>query len=226
MNTLNKDQQKAADPTASVWVSASAGSGKTKVLTDRVLNLLLLNGAPEKLLCLTFTKTAAAEMANRINSTLKSWAIIPEDTLKESIFTLTGEEPELETIKKARQLFAKTLEAKGGMKIMTIHGFCQSILKRFPLEAGIPPYFEVIDDSQTNYILKSALDQIMSDLSLKADFSILSRYLNEKGLEELLKNILSNRRDLWRLKEENPNLESVFYKLKKKFNILLKMMLF
>ena len=219
MNTLNKDQQKAADPTASVWVSASAGSGKTKVLTDRVLNLLLLNGAPEKLLCLTFTKTAAAEMANRINSTLKSWAIIPEDTLKESIFTLTGEEPELETIKKARQLFAKTLEAKGGMKIMTIHGFCQSILKRFPLEAGIPPYFEVIDDSQTNYILKSALDQIMSDLSLKADFSILSRYLNEKGLEELLKNILSNRRDLWRLKEENPNLESVFYKLKKKFNI-------
>ena len=219
MNTVNKDQQKAADPTASVWVSASAGSGKTKVLTDRVLNLLLLNGAPEKLLCLTFTKTAAAEMANRINNTLKSWAIIPDSELADNIFALTNEAPEEETIKKARQLFAKTLETKGGMKIMTIHSFCQSILKRFPLEANVPPYFEVIDESQTKYILKDAFEKVMSDPSLQTDFDILSKYLDENGLQELLQNILSNREDLLSLKEENASFESIFYKLKKKFNL-------
>ena len=219
MNTVNKDQQKAADPTASVWVSASAGSGKTKVLTDRVLNLLLLNGAPEKLLCLTFTKTAAAEMANRINNTLKSWAIMPDSELADNIFALTNEEADEETIKKARQLFAKTLETKGGMKIMTIHSFCQSILKRFPLEANVPPYFEVIDESQTKYILKNAFDQILSDPSLQADFDILSKYLDETALQELLQNILSNRSDLLSLKEENLSFDSIFYKLKKKFNL-------
>lgn len=219
MSALNKEQQKAADPTASVWVSASAGSGKTKVLTDRVLNLLLLNGTPEKLLCLTFTKTAAAEMANRINNTLKAWAIMSEADLKNNILLLTGEEPDADIIKKARQLFAKTLETKGGMKIMTIHAFCQSILKRFPLEANVPPYFEVIDESQTKYILKNAFDQIMADPSLKKDFDLLSAYLDENALHKLLTNVLSNRESLLRLKEENPNMESIFYKLKKNFNL-------
>ena len=85
LKIINKDQQKASNPLSSVWVAASAGSGKTKVLTDRVLNLLLLNGQPEKLLCLTFTKTAAAEMSNRINDVLKSWVVMSDEKLAEEI---------------------------------------------------------------------------------------------------------------------------------------------
>ena len=146
MIDVNKEQRRAANPTSSVWVCASAGSGKTKVLTDRVLNLLLMTGQPEKILCLTFTKTAAAEMSNRINNVLKSWVIMPEEELIKTIENLNGDYPDEETIKKARRLFALTLETPGGMKIMTIHSCAQSILKRFPLEAGVSPHFEVMDE--------------------------------------------------------------------------------
>ena len=132
MTVTNNEQLRASNPFDSVWVSASAGTGKTKVLTDRVLRLLLQATTPEKLLCLTFTKAAAAEMENRINSVLKKWAICSQSELEQEIFTLTQEAPDSDAIKKARSLFAKTLEAPGGMKIMTIHSFCQSLLKRFP----------------------------------------------------------------------------------------------
>lgn len=217
--TLNRAQIDAADPTASVWVSASAGSGKTKVLTDRVLNLLLMTGEPERILCLTFTKTAAAEMANRLNNTLKNWAIMPDEALKQALFDLSGEEAEPSKIKRARQLFARTLETKGGLKIMTIHAFCQSVLKRFPIEAGIPPYFDVIDDLQMKYLLNDMLAECLKHPDLERDFDLISRYIDENKLPDLIKMVIDNRDNLIPLIKRFPNTKTVIFELKKKFNI-------
>src|SRR5437762_1828698 len=133
-------QQLAAHPHHSAWVAASAGSGKTKVLTDRVLNLLLEGCVPERILCLTFTKAAAAEMANRVRSRLGEWAILPDHELQDVLKKLQGNAPSGEKIERARTLFGLTLDTPGGLKIQTIHSFCQSLLKRFPLEAGLSPF--------------------------------------------------------------------------------------
>ena len=137
----NELQRQASNPYISAWVSASAGSGKTKVLTDRVLQLLLVGNAPETILCLTFTKAAAAEMANRQSKILREWMSLSDAELFKKLQNLTGNDAGEITpnIDFARSLFARVLDTKGGMKIMTIHSFCQSILKRFPLEAGISP---------------------------------------------------------------------------------------
>lgn len=189
---ITKKQQTAAHPLNSVWVSASAGSGKTKVLTDRVLNLLLTGTAPEKLLCLTFTKAAAAEMANRITSTLKSWAIQTDDDLVQLLKELGGFYPSDEIIKTARSLFVKVLETPGGLKIMTIHSFCQSILKRFPIEARISPQFEVIDEVKSHNLMHQAVNETFLDVRLKQQTSILSDYLYDKAIKNIFDMILQN----------------------------------
>ncbi|MBR5129904.1 MAG: UvrD-helicase domain-containing protein [Alphaproteobacteria bacterium] len=218
MIDVNKEQRRASNPTTSVWVSASAGSGKTKVLTDRVLNLLLLSGRPEKILCLTFTKTAAAEMTNRINKVLKSWVIMSEEDLKTEISKLIGDNPTQVQLERARRLFALTLETPGGMKIMTIHSFSQSILKRFPLEAGINPHFEVMDDTTANDILSSLINEAFKNTSLKSSIEELSSYLDENALIALLKETLSMRHRLLQLTNQS-SLNSVINNIKKYFNI-------
>src|SRR6185503_10554941 len=138
---LEGQQALATDPEAGASVSASAGSGKTHVLTARVL-LLLLNGArPESILCLTFTKAAAAEMANRIGARLASWVRVPDKVLRKELFALRVNDTPA-TMERARQLFARVLDCPGGLKIQTIHAFAQSLLAAFPAEAGITPGFE------------------------------------------------------------------------------------
>ena len=139
-------QREGADADVSAWVSASAGAGKTRVLRDRVLRLLLAGVAPQRILCLTFTKAAAAEMARRINAELGEWTVLADADLHERLAELTGEIPPDGAIGRARRLFARVLETPGGMKIMTIHAFCQSVLRRFPLEAGVVPHFRVLED--------------------------------------------------------------------------------
>ncbi|MBM3618821.1 MAG: double-strand break repair helicase AddA, partial [Alphaproteobacteria bacterium] len=146
VNTSSRAQQTASDPNLSVWVAANAGTGKTKVLTDRVLRLLLRGAQPSRILCITYTKAAAAEMQNRIHSTLSEWIEKDDKTLTDNISALTGAGVNARMLKKARTLFARVLDAPEGVRILTIHSFCQSILRRFPLEAGIAPHFEVIDD--------------------------------------------------------------------------------
>lgn len=159
-------QRMASDPKVSVWVEASAGTGKTKVLSDRVLRLLLSGVNPSKILCLTYTKAAAVEMSTRIADKLSKWAVISDDELKSELSKLLGEdELSKEIIEQARRLFALLLDAPGGMKIQTIHSFCQEILKRFPLEAKISPYFEVMDDRTA----KEALDDIKQKLLQKIE---------------------------------------------------------
>ena len=162
-------QRKASTPESSVWVSASAGTGKTKVLTDRVLRLLLPrdNGAPgtqaHQILCLTFTKAAASEMALRISETLRKWAVAPEDELQEALKKLLGHAAKTHEIQAARRLFADVIDVPGGLKIMTIHAFCQSILGRFPLEAGINPNFTVLEEAQSKLLLQTARSRVFTN---------------------------------------------------------------
>ena len=155
-------QRLAADPNACVWVTASAGTGKTKALTDRVLSLLLSGTEPSRILCLTFTRAAAAEMANRVNARLAEWARADEATLVKGLETLTGAKPDRKRLARARRLFAEVLEAPGGLRIATIHGFCESILKRFPVEAGLAPHFEVVDERTARELLATARDQVLA----------------------------------------------------------------
>ncbi|MBT4939911.1 MAG: UvrD-helicase domain-containing protein, partial [Rhodospirillaceae bacterium] len=142
----NLQQRLAASPEASVWVSASAGTGKTKVLTDRVLSLLLTGTQPQRILCLTFTRAAAAEMESRIADQLGLWTMMAEDVLQSALEELLGQAPEEHMIQRARQLFAEVLDTPGGMNIQTIHAFCQSLLGRFPLEADVAPHFALMDE--------------------------------------------------------------------------------
>lgn len=182
-------QRLAAHPTHSAWVAASAGSGKTKVLTDRVLNLLLEGCAPERLLCLTFTKAAAAEMANRVRMRLGDWAIGSEEVLIQSLTDLMGAPPSPDQCARARRLFATTLDTPGGLKIQTIHSFCQSLLKRFPLEATISPFFKVATDTEQKTLLKQAFYRTMENPLLQP----LCLRVSESVFEELNSFILQMR---------------------------------
>lgn len=153
-------QQKAANPLSNVWVAASAGSGKTKVLTDRVLSLLVSGARPEGLLCITYTKAAASEMSNRIHDSLSDWTQLSEKALSEKIQRLDGGQVTPEKMRRARELFARVLEVPGGLRIRTIHSFCQSVLGRFPLEARIAPSFEAMDERQASEAMELARDTI------------------------------------------------------------------
>ncbi len=214
-------QENASNPDYSVWVGASAGSGKTKVLTDRVLRLLLpdkngLNAVdPGQILALTFTKAAANEMAIRINEELGKWAILPLDDegknkgLTSSLHSLLGQMPTLCQIKYAQQLFAKVIDAPGGLKIMTIHSFCTSILGRFPLEAGLSPNFKAIEESDSTPLLHLAINQVIhksqdekgSDLARA--FYNLALIQNEEQIFELIKKMVSERRQIQKILDEN-----------------------
>ena len=155
-------QRKAADTKASVWVGASAGTGKTKVLTDRVLSLLLAGTPPQRILCLTFTRAAAAEMANRVREALGLWALLADDKLADSIKDLTGTDPDQELSDHARGLFGAVLDCPGGLKIQTIHAFCESLLRRFPVEAGVQPHFRLMDDRTARELLALAGDEVLA----------------------------------------------------------------
>ena len=169
-----QQQRKASNPLKSVWVQASAGTGKTKVLSDRVLRILLYeeNPCPERILCLTYTKAAAVEMNQRISKKLSEWAVMEQEKLVGELRDLLGALPvkssDLQTLEaRARRLFAILLDTPGGMKIQTIHSFCQDILKRFPLESHISPYFEVMDDR----IMAEALDDIRRQMLQEAEIN-------------------------------------------------------
>ena len=182
-----KQQNAASDPNFSVWVEASAGTGKTKVLSDRVLRILLSGANASRILCLTYTKAAAVEMKNRISQRLGEWVIKSEEELKKEIYKISGESVGSAEIKKARTLFAQVLDTPGGIKIQTLHSFYEEILKRFPLEAGVAPYFSVID-SRTS---KEALSDISRKLILTAQENPES--LTGQNISWLTANIKENK---------------------------------
>ncbi|HYB05569.1 MAG TPA: double-strand break repair helicase AddA [Methyloceanibacter sp.] len=152
------NQARASDPMASAWVSANAGTGKTEVLVKRILRLLLAGSRPESILCLTYTKTAAAAMQNRLLKELADWATISTAALNGKLEALTGRPPREEDLRRARRLFASALEAGGGLKIYTIHGFCERLLQRFPLESQLTPHFGVLDERGQSEMRTAALD--------------------------------------------------------------------
>lgn len=204
-------QRAAADPAASVWVSASAGSGKTKVLTDRVLSLLLNGTLPERILCLTFTKAAAAEMSVRINRQLSKWATVDDNKLQSLLEDLTGGIPAEEITKRARQLFARVLDAPGGLKVQTIHAFCQSLLGRFPIEAGLAPHFEVIDERSAAELITAARDEVLrrsqKDPELGKALAAVSEHVDERRFGELMGTLGMERHRLERFIEGEGGLD-------------------
>ncbi len=204
----NVSQRRASDPAHSVWVGASAGTGKTKVLTDRVLRLLLPRAdgqpgtAPHRILCLTFTRAAASEMLQRVNRILGLWAVADDETLTAALQDLTGTMPTKAQMQAARQLFAAVVDVPGGLKIMTIHAFCQSILVRFPLEAGVPPHATVIDEAAAGALLLKARDDSLAKARREPDSPLgtalrrLAAVQNEDQFNRLLGGLCSERRQL------------------------------
>ncbi len=163
------NQARASDPAASSWVSANAGTGKTEVLVRRVLRLLLAGSEPQRVLCLTYTKMAAAEMQNRLLGELASWATLSNEDLRARLLSLLGRTAGSAEMQAARRLFAQTLEAKGGLKIFTIHGFCERLLQRFPLEAQVTPHFAVLDESEALRLKGAAFDATMARAAADRD---------------------------------------------------------
>jgi len=157
----NRRQAQAADPGLSAWVSANAGSGKTHVLVNRVLRLLLDGVQPSRMLCITYTKAAAANMANRIFKALSAWATLDEAVLTKELTNLTGRAPAAAERATARRLFAEALETPGGLRIETIHAFCTRVLQAAPFEANVPPRFEVADDLAQAEMLREARRELL-----------------------------------------------------------------
>ena len=153
-------QRKAAHPAASAWVSANAGSGKTYVLVQRIIRLMLAGAEPGKILALTYTTAAAANMANRVFKTLSDWTRLDDNALDRELDTL-GEHADAKLRKRARQLFARAIETPGGLKIQTIHAFCERVLHLFPFEANVPAKFEVLDDVTAAELIGEALQETL-----------------------------------------------------------------
>ncbi|MBV8913050.1 MAG: UvrD-helicase domain-containing protein, partial [Acetobacteraceae bacterium] len=155
------EQLEASDPKVSAFVEASAGSGKTKLLTDRILRLMLAGADPGRIQCLTFTKAAAAEMALRLQHRLGAWATADDAALDRELAELRVPSGE-RTRAKARELFARVLDLPGGMRIGTIHAFCQSLLRRFPLEAAITPHFQLVEETDARLTMEAARETVLA----------------------------------------------------------------
>lgn len=226
------DQRQASIPTRHVWVRASAGSGKTKVLIDRLLRLLLPDpdtGAPgvnpDKILCLTFTKAGAAEMSLRLQKRLLEWSAIEKDELAIRLRELTGQEADEDFIRAARRLLARILDAPSRLRILTIHSFCQSVLGRFPVETGLSPDFKVIEEGEASEYLKNALHEILalsndkSESDLSRAFSRLSIIRNMDQLQQDLKSLINEPVRLQDFTADTGSLEDIQKKLMTAFDL-------
>lgn len=200
LEKANAEQRAASNPNTSAFVAASAGSGKTKLLTDRLLRLMLAGTRPDRILCLTYTKAAAAEMTIRLNRRLGEWVAMPAVKLDAQLQSLDIR-PTPEMRNQARKLFGDVLDLPGGMRIETIHAFCQSLLRRFPVEAGLSPHFKLEDGVEAASRLREARERVLAGpghrdavIALagetdEASFSDLIATLNsgEDALHELLR---------------------------------------
>lgn len=224
LNNTIKLQQIASNPKNSAWVFASAGSGKTKVLVDRVLRLLLDGIKPDKILCLTFTKVAASEMQNRINSELANWVLLSDKALNEKLFQLTGHRPENKILKKARILFTQILDEESKIKIQTIHSFCQNLVKIFPFEAGIKPNFEVIEEAQEKLLLQKAQKEVLKKAEIQDSLRNIVIKINAKLHEEtfagLISALLNKKEQLAILKENFFGIEGAIDEVFKNFSVV------
>ncbi len=214
----NAQQALASDPSASVFVSASAGSGKTKLLIDRLLRLMLPRTAPgaapgdplvagsdpARIQCLTFTKAAAAEMSIRLQGKLGLWVTLPDDALDRELRGLHVE-PGPATRQAARALFAHVLDLPGGMRVSTIHAFCQSLLRRFPLEAAISPQFQLAEETDQRLALGSAAESVLGELPAgDAALGLLAGQVNAAAFTSLVAALQAGLREPHELLRSGP----------------------
>ena len=190
-------QRQAAHPDTSTWVEANAGSGKTRVLTDRVLRLMLSGVRPDQILCLTYTKAAAAEMRQRLSDRLAEWTLADDLKLTRDLTALLGARPERLIAERARTLFVTALETPGGLKIQTIHAFCESVLHRFPTEAGVPFDFKVVDDYERETMVLEARERVIAagingDPALEQPVEVLFDVLSDFKIAEAIEQALSD----------------------------------
>lgn len=212
-------QRQAAHPESCVWVAASAGTGKTKVLTDRVLNLLLAGTAPHRILCLTFTRAAAGEMQNRLSQKLSEWATLGAEDLCLQLTELLGRAPSPEQINRAQRLFPLVLDSPGGMKILTIHAFCQAILKRFPLEARLSPHFTVIDENETELLLGQIHSNLLrTEGTIRTHLYQLTDVLDDLSFQDLFFQLVNERHRLSWILNDNHGLEKARHQMEVLFD--------
>ena len=192
LNAAVAAQNLASNPAHSTWVSANAGSGKTRVLTDRVARLLLAGADPQKILCLTFTKAAAAEMQSRLYRRLGAWSMLDDPALRGELAAIGETVYDDGALRRARTLFAAALETPGGLKIQTIHAFCAHLLRRFPLEAGVSPDFREMEDRAAALLRAEVVDALIAEGD--TSFDAFALHLgNEGGLDRVYLGILKHR---------------------------------
>ena len=196
------EQKTASNPAASAWVGANAGSGKTHVLVDRVTRLMLAGVDPMSILCLTYTKAAAKEMANRLHERLGAWVGLSNAALTKQLVQMGHDDVDPKTLSRARRLFTAALETPGGLKIQTIHAFGERILQLFPVEAGMAPGFEVLESSQSKQLLREARDQVLREAqgdessAFANALEIITRHTHSDSFDALLERLLSKRQTL------------------------------
>lgn len=218
-------QSLASDPDRSAWVSANAGSGKTHVLTQRVMRLLLSGARPSAILCLTYTKAAASEMSNRVFQRLSEWATIGDDDLAARLKAMEGREPDMLRLAEARRLFARALETPGGLKIQTIHAFCEALLHQFPLEANVAGHFAVLDDRSSAVLLADARRSLLTATTMEEDedlaesFAHVLELADDTGLEALLEAIIAVRNPIRRFLKDAVQRGGIEAVLRQAFNI-------
>ncbi|GAW35715.1 ATP-dependent helicase/nuclease subunit A [Roseovarius sp. A-2] len=186
-------QVDAARPDLSTWLSANAGSGKTRVLTDRVARLLLDGVNPQHILCLTYTKAAASEMQNRLFQRLGAWAMLGNRDLSDALREL-GHEATIDhdTLRRARRLFAQAIETPGGLRIQTIHSFCAALLRRFPLEAQVSPQFTEMEDRTARLLRTEIVEDLAAGPQAETLYT-LARYYSGETLDDLTAEITRHR---------------------------------
>jgi len=198
-------QRNASDPGVSAWVSANAGSGKTTVLRNRVLRLLLAGADPGSILCLTFTKAAAAEMSNRVFGELARWVGLDDEALGSAILDISGEAPSASALAEARRLFARAIETPGGLRVDTIHGFCTRLLQTFAFEANVPARFTVLEEAETRELMQQAQSFVLAralsgeDAALAEAMAIVAEHVGAADFAGLSETALGLR--VWRSEE-------------------------
>ena len=192
-DAASERQVQAARPDASTWLAANAGSGKTRVLTDRVARLLLSGVEPQHILCLTYTKAAASEMQNRLFRRLGKWAMLPDAELTDELRDLGADDAgDAAHIARARTLFARALETPGGLKIQTIHSFCAALLRRFPLEARVSPQFSEMED-RAAALLRAEIVEDFTDGAQSELVNLVAKYITDTDFTRLTRAITGNR---------------------------------
>ena len=217
-------QQNASNPLKSCWVFASAGSGKTKILINRLLRLLLSGVLPSKILCLTFTKAAAGEMHHRIQKDLSQWVSLDKQELIDRIYQMTGKKPSAEDIKKARSLFFEIIDNKDKIKITTIHSFCQSLLKIFPFEAKISPNFDILEENAKKILIKRSIELVFKKNSDRfCDENGIGKLFqenNKNDIEEAIEDLIKHKEDFELLQNNYHNIDDIVKQIYQNFDLI------